>query len=126
MYAYSSQIIVHVLTLQVPLSILPKNENRGDEMIDIMRTLHSYVPMAETTEKVLVPSLNEQVEVQTARSFPILVHGDYLTASRARGAQKAKVNCVSPSSRFEGLIPAAADWHTKLKLLSVSECIILC
>jgi len=43
-----------------------------------------------------------------------------LTAERARGAKKAKVNAVSPSEQLAGLIPVAADWHTKVKLLEVS------
>ncbi len=96
------------------MSIIPKNENKGDEMVDIMDTMHTYVPMIETSQAVIVPSLNESVQVRKATSFPILVHGDYLTASRARGAQKAKINSESPSSRLEGLVPVAADWHTKL------------
>lgn len=75
--------------------------------------------MIETSQAVIVPSLNESVQVRKATSFPILVHGDYLTASRARGAQKAKINSESPSSRLEGLVPVAADWHTKLKNLGV-------
>ena len=32
----------------------------------------------------------------------------------ARGAKKAKVNSVDPALRFEGLIPMAEDWHTRL------------
>ena len=101
------------------MSIIPKNENKGDEMVDIMDTIHLYVPMIETSQEILVPSLNKSVEVQKARSFPVCLHGDYLTAARARGAQKAKINSESPSSRLEGLVPVAADWHTKLKALSV-------
>lgn len=106
------------------MSIIPKNENKGDEMVDIMNTIHQYVPMIETSQKVHVPSLNESVKVWKARSFPIILHGDFLTASRARGAQKAKINSDSPSSRSEGLVPVAADWHTKLKTLGVRITII--
>lgn len=101
------------------MSIIPKNENKGDEMVDIMDTIHTYVPMIETSQQVVVPSLNESVEVHKARSFPIILHGDYLTACRGRGAKKVKINADSPSHRLEGLVPAAADWHTKLKLLGV-------
>lgn len=101
------------------MSIIPKNENKGDEMVDIMGTMHSCVPMLEFTSKVFVPSLNDHVDISEARSFPIIIHGDYLTAARARGAQKLKVNAESPSSRLEGLVPASADWHAKLKVLMV-------
>lgn len=101
------------------MSIIPKNENKANEMVEIMKLIHHYVPMVETSEDVLVPSLNIQEKIKKARSFPIILHGDYLTAARARGAQKSVVNSESPSGRLEGLVPAAADWHTKLKLLSV-------
>lgn len=101
------------------MSIILKDENKGNEMVEIMQLIHHYVPMVETSEDVLVPSLNKQEEVKKARSFPIILHGDYLTAARARGAQRIVINSESPSSRLEGLVPAAADWHTKLKLLSV-------
>ena len=102
------------------MSIIPKNEDRGDEMVENLNFNHPYVPMVECTEKVQVPSHNEQVEVHKARSFPILLHGDFLTAARARGAQKAKVNSASPTGRLEGLVPLSSDWHTKLKALSLN------
>ncbi len=101
------------------MSIIPKNENKGDEMAEIMATIHHYVPMLESSCAVFVPSLNEHIDIQEARSFPIILHGDYLTAARARGAQKFKVNAASPSKRYEGLVPVSADWHTKLKALNV-------
>ena len=56
---------------------------------------------------------------------PIIIGGDQLTASRARGAKKAKVHADSPVSRLEGLIPVAEDWHTKLNLLEVREFVYL-
>lgn len=34
---------------------------------------------------------------------------------------KAKVNALTPSERLIGLIPVVADWHTKVKLLDVSN-----
>lgn len=106
------------------MSIIPKNENKGDEMVDIMNVIHTYVPMISSSHKVLIPSLNESVEVHKARSFPIILAGDLLTAVRARCAKKAKINSDSPSSRLEGLVPSAADWHTKQKVLGVSSILI--
>ena len=52
-------------------------------------------------------------------AHPILFSGDQKTAARGRGAQKAKMNALSPSARLEGLVPVAADWHTKVKILDV-------
>ena len=57
----------------------------------------------------------------TAIAHHILFAGDQKTAARARGAQKAKVHEVSPSSKLVGLIPVVMDWHTKVKLLDVSN-----
>ena len=48
------------------MSIIPKNENKGDEMVDILDTIHPYVPMVETTDEILVPSRNETTEVKRA------------------------------------------------------------
>ena len=79
--------------------------------------------MVETTKEMLVPSLGQHFAVHEARSLPIVIYGDFLTASRARGAQRAKINSESPSRRFDGLVPASSDWHTKLKLLGVSEAV---
>ena len=47
---------------------------------------------------------------------PVLLGGDHLTAARARGANKTK---DAPTSRLEGLVPVAEDWHTKVIFLEV-------
>ena len=101
------------------MGIIPKNETISEEMVDIMAHIHQYVPIIESSEEVHVPSLDEKVEVHQARAFPIIIAGDQLTAARARGAKKAKCNSDSPTGRFEGLIPAVTDWHTKQALLGV-------
>ena len=104
----------------MPLGIIPKSENKTEEMVSIMDHLHQYVPMVEKTDFRYVPSINTTVEVTTAKVKPILFGGDQLTVARAKGAQKAKVNSVSPSNRFDGLVPMIEDWHTKVILLKVS------
>lgn len=106
--------------VQVPLGILPKNENTSSEMVDILSHLHRYVPMVEYTEDAVVPSTDITVPVSKASVHPILIGGDQLTAARARSALKAKANEDKPSLRLEGLIPVAEDWHTKVILLEVS------
>ena len=102
------------------MGIIPKNETKSDEMVDIMAHMHQYVPITESSKEVYVPSLDEKVEYHHARCFPIIIAGDQLTAARARSAKKAKINSESPTSRFEGLVPAATDWHTKQALLGVT------
>lgn len=96
-----------------------KNENKTDDMVDIMSHLHQYVPAVEYTRKVFIPTTEETVEVPQARFYSILFGGDQLTVARARGAKKVRVNSVSQITRLDGLIPCAEDWHTKLNLLGV-------
>ena len=107
-------------TLQVPLGIQPKNENKGEEMVQILSHMHQYVPVIEQSEDYYIPSIDETVQVRKASLHPILMGGDQLTAARARGAKKAKVNDDSPTSRLDGLVPVAEDWHTKVLLLKVN------
>ena len=51
------------------MSIIPKNEHRGEKMVDILTTIHPYVPMLESTRTVVVPSLDEHSEVHEAIYF---------------------------------------------------------
>ena len=110
--------LIFVLT-KVPLGVLLKNENKADDMVEIMAHLHQYVPAVEYKSTVFIPSTGETVEVQNATMCKVLLGGDQLTVARARGAQKAKLNSTSPLTRLSGLIPCAEDWHTKLNLLGV-------
>ena len=111
---------MYVCIIQVPLGIIPKNENKSDEMVDIMTALHKYVPIVEYTEELYIASIEDTVQVPQALLHPIILGGDQLTAARGRGAKKAKLHADTPASRLEGLVPAAEDWHTKVNLLEVS------
>lgn len=105
--------------MQVPLGILPKNENNSEEIVEIVSHLHQYVPVIEFEEEQPIHSSNEIVMVPKAVFSPVLLGGDQLTASRVRGAKKAKVSDNVPSNRFEGIIPVAEDWHTKMNFMGV-------
>ncbi len=59
----------------------------------IMEHFHQYVPISCDQ---YVPCIDKTVKVSYALGRPILFSGDQLTAARARGAQKAKVNSPSP------------------------------
>lgn len=102
------------------MGILPKNENKGSEMVEILSHLHQYVPILEYTETTRVLETDETVEVPKASVHPIFLAGDQVTANRARNAIKAKANEDKPALRLEGLVPVAEDWHTKLNFLGVS------
>ena len=83
------------MIFQVPLGILPLNENKTDDMIDIMTHIHQYVPCYVHEEERDIQG--EMVKVAKESVYPILFGGDQLTASRARSAKKAKVNSVKSS-----------------------------
>lgn len=110
-------IITHI---QVPLGILPKNEAKGDEMVDILKHVHDlYVPSIEYTEETNI-STGETVTIQKAKLHPIIFGGDQLTAAKMRSAQKARLNSETPADKLSGLIPVAEDWHSKANFLGVS------
>lgn len=74
--------------MQVPLGILPRDENKSSEMVEILSHLHQYLPMLEFTENIDIPDTDVTVPVHKASVHPILLGGDQLTAVRARSAIK--------------------------------------
>lgn len=104
----------------MPLGIVLKNEAKGDEMVDIMRHIHQYVPTVEHVEEITL-STGEEVRVCREAMHQILVGGDQMTAARARSAKKAQANGEKPSCRLEGLIAAFEDWHSKANIMGVSN-----
>ena len=90
-------------------------------MVDIMSHLHQYVPTVKYTEDITIPGGEEGVQIPKALFHKILFGGDQLTVARARGAQRIRMNSMSPQTRLEGLIPCIEDWHTKLNLLGVNN-----
>ena len=86
--------------MQVPVGILPLNENKTDEMVDIMKHIHDlYIPYEEYSEEKLLCT-GETVSVVKARHHQIIVGGDQLTASRMRNAQKARMNSEIPADKL--------------------------
>lgn len=86
-------------------------------MIDILSDSLKYVPMVETSADVLVPSIDQTVQVASAIGHPIQFSGDQNTVALARGAQREKAYSVTSSGRLTELVPVVADWHSKVKLL---------
>lgn len=83
-----------------------------------MAKIHTYVPTKRCDQTHTIEG-SDDIVIPDAQFHPILFGGDQLTAARARGAKKAKANSVDPSLRFDGLIPVAEDWHTRLNFLGV-------
>ena len=98
-------LLIYVSVFQVPLGVIPKNENKTKEMIAIMEELHRYVPSSEST--------SDYVRVPFA--------GDQLTATRAREVRDIRVNSKSCKSSLRGLVPFATDWHAKVNVVLVCK-----
>ena len=65
--------------LQVPLGVILYNENKGNEMIQIVSHLYQYVPAVEHTVDVLIPSKTESVTQQHVQFHHILLGDDQLS-----------------------------------------------
>ena len=115
---------MHIFScIQVPLGVILKNENVIDDMVDILDTLHRYVPKHTRTETIDVPTKDgssRKVDMQLHHFHHILLGGDHLTAARVRGSQRAQKNADSGEERLEGLVPVIEDWHAKMCYMSVS------
>ncbi|CAG2202794.1 unnamed protein product [Mytilus edulis] len=77
----------------IPLGILEKDENKTEEMIEIIEHLHQYTPKAHD------------------KMMPLLMGGDGLSVERGEGAQKARADGISQEDRLEGFIWKSEDWH---------------
>ena len=75
----------------MPLGVLTKSEQVGDNMID---NIHKYIP--QNTD---------------GKFIPVFFGGDQLTRERAGGAQDARLQASDPLGRLEGVIPKVEDWH---------------
>ncbi|KAL5484392.1 hypothetical protein EMCRGX_G020883 [Ephydatia muelleri] len=96
----------------VPLGIILKNENKIDEMTEILTDLHQYVPCV-TQEESASLSTGQVVTKKTEYMHRILIGGNQLTVARMRSAINIKNNSWTATGRLEGFIPVAEDWHTK-------------
>ena len=81
-----------------------KNENGIDDVVNILDTLHQYVPKHTITQTIDVPTkggCSRKVDIQSHHFHHILVGGDYLTAAwiQEGGSQKAQQN---GKERLEG------------------------
>lgn len=102
--------------MQIPLGVLPKNETKYEDMIDILEEYKKYVPYK-------IVKLKEPLEdnITEDHSFvTTLLGGDYLSAARARGAQVIRRNSELEKHRLDGVLPVSEDWHAKVCLLEAS------
>ena len=92
-----------------------KNENKLDEMVDILQHLQKYAPSTSHTREVPVPTTNEVRSLSKIALHWLLFGGDQLTAKRARGGGvRTRNNSANSADHLEGLLAVAEDWHAKV------------
>ena len=84
------------------MGVVPKNENKIDEMTSILRQLQEYVLVCSSDKPI-----------------GIALGGDQLTAERARTCQGLRAHSFSLSDQLGGFVPFTADWHAEVTLLQV-------
>eukprot|EP00731_Ephydatia_muelleri_P034686 Em0072g4a len=107
----------------VPLGVLLKNENKLDDMMDILDGLHKYVPSIRTIQHFEDPEDTsgepEVTDIEIDHFCQILIGGDQLTAARVRGSQSIRRNSDNGRMRLDAFIPVVEDWHTKMCFMQV-------
>lgn len=88
----------------MPIGVFLKNENKLEEMVEIMHSLHKYVPTTTITHTYAVPSTQETVDAVVDEFHHLMIGGDQLTAARARGAQRIRANSERGTDRLRGLV----------------------
>jgi L1 cell adhesion molecule like protein len=100
------------------LGIALKNENKIDEMCDIMEDLHKYVPSLPINEQIVLPN-GEKYELCDTDLWQIVFGGDQLTVVRARAAASIRDDHNTSKDKLNGLIPVIEDGHARVTLLKV-------
>jgi len=107
----------------VPLGVLQRNENKLDQMCDIMEKLHNYVPSKDVQQWYDLFQDGHLIEIDEEIFYQILLGGDQLTVAQARrNAVIRSDHHTSVCSRIdclEGLLPVCKDWYAKQCLLKV-------
>lgn len=62
------------LAKQVPLGVLFKSEQKNEDVLDIMKAVHNYVPMVQhtTTATTVVNRRDDKVQVIVQQMHPVV------------------------------------------------------
>ena len=103
----------------MPLGVLPLDENKHEDMFQILQHLQSYVPTIHGEAEVECQSTGEILHTEVVDHHKILLGGDLLTSFRVRGVQRLMRYSDNVDLQCSGLIPISEDWHTKMTFLEV-------
>ena len=73
--------VANIYILEVPLGVVPLNENKLPEMCAIMSTLQKYVPQNRATRTTTVG--NDVITFEETEVCPILLGGDVFISALA-------------------------------------------
>lgn len=102
------------------MGVLLLNENKLDEMTEILAKYMKWVPTKPSQGVVTLPN-GEVILVDNTSFYQILFGGDQLTVARMRGAQALRDTHDDLEDKFEGLAPVIEDWHARMTLMKVSS-----
>ena len=74
------------------MGILLKNENKYEDMIDILDHYHQYVPGKIYSHHVTLPGDESGISFEDKHLLTILCGGDQLSAARAKGSRNVRQN----------------------------------
>ena len=102
----------------MPLGVQLHNENKLNEMTQILLALNKYVPCNTVETSVHVDG--EKYTQEETQLGPRLIFADQLTSARVRGATALCCFHKTSLTRLEGYIPVTSDWHARLCYVTVS------
>ena len=101
--------IVHPLTTEmsskstvVPLGVIPKNENKNEELISLLEIVQEYIPRTQEGDPQMC-----------------VIAGDQLTSERIYNAQLIRSASETSEMRLDCFLPIHSDWHTQVVYLQV-------
>ncbi len=93
-------LCVTLILFEVPLGVMLRNENKLDEMSQIMEGFHRYVPTQGREGELTLPN-GASLSFDNTAFYEILFGGDQLTVARALGVQNLRIGHETALDRLE-------------------------
>ena len=106
-------------SMQVPLGVQLRNENKLEDMGKILEELHiKCVPTNRSEGELTLPN-GHTIPVDDTQFFQTLLGGDQLTVARVRGTVGLRRTHDKPLDHLDGILPVVEDWHARMTLMKV-------
>ena len=96
-----------------------KNENKLEEMADILEEFHKYVPNHASEGNIVLPDGHTR-NFDNTLFHKLLVGGDQLTVARVRGATALRSALSKSIHHLACVTPVVEDWHARMTLMKVN------